>query len=139
MKKLRKDAGMILLVEVAVVCAILLVLLSMSLPQFAAMSQASSDRAARDRLLLVGRAQVEGEICATQTAPVCVPNPGVVSVANSLNAQVQQQGYVFLLQGQPNWYINATSVSPGRNFYIGMDLILHCAVGGAANAASPVC
>lgn len=132
MKKIRKDAGISLLIEMLVVCMVFLILASMAIPNYVQITQAGSDKSARDRLLLTGRAEIEAALC-SQT-PGCVLNLGVSAAIPTPGVSTQQQGYVFLLvvdaSAPGGWHETAMSVSPGRNFWISGDLILRCTTDG---------
>jgi type II secretory pathway pseudopilin PulG len=142
MKRLHKNAGVALLIELMAVCMVLLILAAASLPQFVAMAQASSDKSARDRLMLVGRSSVEFSLCSS--TPGCVQSAGVTAMIPPVAETIAQQGYNFTFNedvaAPGGWHMTAISIAPGRNFWIDGSLLLRCTQDGSTPAGvSPTC
>jgi hypothetical protein len=131
-----------LLCEMLIVCLCLMVLMSASVPQFVAVAQASSDKSARDRLMLVGRSSVEFSLCSS--TPGCVQNAGVTAMIPPVAETIAQQGYNFTFNedvaAPGGWHMTAISISPGRNFWIDGSLLLRCTQDGSTPlGVSPTC
>jgi hypothetical protein len=107
------QCGYATLVAMLITLAILLTLSAMALPNVMKIISGQNQAAAKERLLLVWRANAATALCSMQQG--CIVPVGVSALVPASGSAIPQQGYKFMYTSNADgtWLYRATPLQPG--------------------------
>lgn len=124
------------LLELVIVCAIVMILVSMSVPSAVAVRRFTQARDAKTQVTTVAQAVAASNLCAARNQSC----PGVAPLI-PLAGTAQIGAYTFTFTGNTNWFsyaaYNANDMT-AMAFYTDSTGLLRCSFGGA-NSTTAVC
>jgi type II secretory pathway pseudopilin PulG len=113
-----------------VVCIVLLILAAQAVPNFVQMRTLENERAARERIEQVARAEGVAAMCAA--TPGCTVNAGVAALIPAPGT-IQQRRYSFTFTN--GWTYVAIPTQSGQSFYVDATGVVRC----GTDAGAPAC
>jgi type II secretory pathway pseudopilin PulG len=129
------EAGMALIIEMLIVCAVMLILAAVAIPNLVTIRASQNQTAARYQIQQVARAQAALALCNAAVPPL--PCAGVAALVPTPGT-INQQGYRFTFTAGPSWTYLAVpqqaNVSGIQSYFADNTGVVRCGINGSAPA-----